>query len=292
MTSKTRRLLPNTFIVGAPKCGTTSMAAYLNAHENVFVSNPKEPHFFNDDMGFRDTHSLDDYKAIFADVGDKHSVVVDASALYLYSKNAIPNILAYNPSARFIVMFRHSVDMAYSMHNNLLSQGQESEKNFEKAWRLMEPRSKGKKIPFGNRDPSLLQYAELCKTGAQIQSLLKHVDRKNVIFVSFEEFVRETEDNYRRVLRFLGLDESQMPDFTVHNPSAVVRSRYLRLTAKYLRSLKSRVPINFDLGLLGAIHKLNRVEKKRPPLDIEFRQELTDFFQDDTDLRSKLIGDH
>ena len=41
---------PDFFIVGAPKCGTTSLAEYLNSNPRVFVTNPKEPFYFCKDF--------------------------------------------------------------------------------------------------------------------------------------------------------------------------------------------------------------------------------------------------
>ena len=38
----------NLFIVGAPKCGTTSLYKYLSEHYEVFMSPVKEPNFFSD----------------------------------------------------------------------------------------------------------------------------------------------------------------------------------------------------------------------------------------------------
>ena len=58
---------PNFFILGAPKCGTTSVAYWLRDHDNVFVSDPKEPHYFNTDSDFHDVFSLDQYEALFDD---------------------------------------------------------------------------------------------------------------------------------------------------------------------------------------------------------------------------------
>ena len=38
---------PNLFVVGAVKAGTTSLWTHLDAHPDVFMSRPKEPHFFS-----------------------------------------------------------------------------------------------------------------------------------------------------------------------------------------------------------------------------------------------------
>ena len=43
-------LKPNFFIIGAPKCGTTSLHNYLKSHSQITMSNPKEPHYFSKDI--------------------------------------------------------------------------------------------------------------------------------------------------------------------------------------------------------------------------------------------------
>ena len=52
---------PNFFILGAPKCGTTSVAAWLSEHQEVYMSPTKEPHFFNTDHK-RFLNSLESYR--------------------------------------------------------------------------------------------------------------------------------------------------------------------------------------------------------------------------------------
>ena len=42
--------IPNLFIIGSPKCGTTSLANWLNNHPQIFMSKRKEPEYFCDDL--------------------------------------------------------------------------------------------------------------------------------------------------------------------------------------------------------------------------------------------------
>ena len=55
-------LKPNFFIIGAPKCGTTSLHNYLKSHSQITMSNPKEPHYFSKDIkngGIRNMRNTD-----------------------------------------------------------------------------------------------------------------------------------------------------------------------------------------------------------------------------------------
>lgn len=56
---------PNFFIIGAPKCGTSTLAWWLSQHPQVWFSPIKEPHFFNDDSAFRQIRTQAAYDRLF-----------------------------------------------------------------------------------------------------------------------------------------------------------------------------------------------------------------------------------
>ena len=75
--TKSPRVHPNFVIAGAPTCGTTSLATYLGAHPNVFMTAPKEPNFFCEDLpNTREIRTADGYRALFDKVRseNKHRV--------------------------------------------------------------------------------------------------------------------------------------------------------------------------------------------------------------------------
>lgn len=56
---------PNLFILGAPKCGTTSLANWLGEHPRVFMSPMKEPYYFNKDHSYSRVENLKSYENLF-----------------------------------------------------------------------------------------------------------------------------------------------------------------------------------------------------------------------------------
>ena len=65
---------PNFVILGAPKCGTTALSEYLRDHPQVFVSRPKEPHYFCDEWDYYyapGERSEEHYLRLFADADDE-----------------------------------------------------------------------------------------------------------------------------------------------------------------------------------------------------------------------------
>ena len=77
---------PSFFIIGAPKCGTTSLYRYLTLHPNIIMSIPKEPHYFSDDINNGRISELEMYLNCFNHVDEKGRIkaIGEASTLYLY----------------------------------------------------------------------------------------------------------------------------------------------------------------------------------------------------------------
>jgi hypothetical protein len=105
--------LPNLFIIGAPKCGTTSMFRWLAAHPAVCASHPKETYFFADrelDYIQVPVHhrkgSLSDYLKLFPDPSPTTRAKMEGSTHYLYSRPALNFIAESVPTAKIIVHIR------------------------------------------------------------------------------------------------------------------------------------------------------------------------------------------
>jgi hypothetical protein len=112
--------IPDFFIVGAFKSGTTALYDYLRLHPQVFMPFHKEPLFFGDDLSRRyGRMTRAQYEALFADAKAGQRVG-EASAWYLYSRSAAREIRGASPQAQIIVMLRNPVDVMYAQHSQLL----------------------------------------------------------------------------------------------------------------------------------------------------------------------------
>jgi sulfotransferase family protein len=80
---------PNLFIVGAPRCGTTSLWSYLKDHPDIFMSAEKELYFFDSDLWAREAWAptLEQYLANFSAATDER-IIGEATPSYLRSKRA------------------------------------------------------------------------------------------------------------------------------------------------------------------------------------------------------------
>ncbi len=285
---------PNFFVIGAPKCGTTALSEYLRTHPQVFFSEPKEPHFFNEDFANRHTTRWEDYLAYFKEAHEAHRAVGEGSVFYLRSQVAVPNILSFAPDARLIVMLRNPLAMAPSLHSQTVLSFGESERDFVKAWQLQERRQRGEAIPALCREPKLLFYGEMCRVGEQLERLYQHVSSGQVKVIFFDDFVADTPAVYRDVLTFLGLEPDQRQHFERFNANKVQRSVLLDTFIEYLARrvmvFKRRFKITARLGVVTKLKALNNVQADRAPLPPDLVAELKDYFRDDVAKLAALTG--
>ena len=153
------------FIVGAPRCGTTTLSALLKQHPSVCFSRPKEPHFFSrHDLRGLDERELEAaasrYVERFFDPRPGARMLAEASPTYLYLPEQMEPILRIWPEARFIITVRNPVDMLPSLHARLLVTGDEVIRDFAKAWAMTGERAAGRQIPRSCIEPRWLRYDE------------------------------------------------------------------------------------------------------------------------------------
>ncbi len=290
---------PNLFIIGAPKSGTSALSAYLREHPDIFFSEPKELYYFNTDFSknFRKYLKEDEYLNVFRGAA-KYKAVGEGSVHYLQSKEAVPNILKFNPDAKFIVMARNPVDSARSMHAHLFHKvAKENVRDFKEAWRLREERHKGKNIPASCPDPKILHYGEMFKLGEQLERLYKHAPKEKVLVIFFDDFKQDTRREYKRVLDFLGVEDDDREEFPVMNKSVSVESdaalKSYR-TIGVLAKIKTALGIRKRFGILRFIQSIIKKfvprKSEKQELDPAFKKELIEYFSADIGKLSELTN--
>ena len=113
--------IPNLFIVGVAKAGTTVLANYLSQHPDIFMSKVKEPDFFsnreiNEAKLYYKTKPLNNegkYLSLFKQVSHE-KWIGEASVSYFFYKACAERIKLYSPESKIILIVRHPIDRAYS----------------------------------------------------------------------------------------------------------------------------------------------------------------------------------
>jgi hypothetical protein len=289
--------IPDFFIVGSAKCGTTALFNYLCQHPSVFMPAMKEPKYFCTDLktvgGVR---TYDDYMALFA-AAPAGCTTGEASTWYVFSKIAIERIMAHNPDAKIIMMLRYPVDAAHSLYMAAWGYKHENIANFEDAWRAQEERQAGRNMPPNWPDPATLQYGAMYRYAPQVRRLMDHVPEKQRRFIIYEEFFSDPRRHYDETLQFLKLAPHSPATFPIVNRAIGPRSAWidgaLRKPPLWLKRLYSPIrPLMHGIGLKPGeiLWALNSVPADKTALRPEFRDELRRYYADDMQELELLLG--
>ena len=273
---------PDFFIVGAPKCGTTSMYHYLRYHDQIFMPDKKEPHYFGKDlikMSDEFIDNEDEYLNLFK-VAKSDQKLGEASTFYLYSKSAYKEIKEYNPDAKIIIMLRNPIDFLHSLHSQLLFSGNEDEPDFEIAMELEEERMKGNKLPKNIDMIDKIYYLEhVRRIPDRVNSYLDTFGNENVAVIILDDLHKNPGQCFIKILKLLHVDTNFTPDFSIQNPAKALRSLWIRnLIKRYhndlgkLRGIFYKKPI----GIIRYFINRNTKLLKRMPVTEVLRNKLID----------------
>lgn len=288
---------PNVFLVGAPKCGTTSLTRYLAPHPQVFICTPRETFHFCTDLDVHPGMRIADRRAyvkLFEPAGDA-GAIIDASVWHLYSTQAAANIHESAPDAKIIIMLRNPVDMMWSLHGWFLYTAAEDILDFREAVAAQDDRRAGRRLPSDPVAPRALQYTDVVTYSPQVQRYLDRFNRDRVKIILFDDLIADTPGVYRSVLEFIGVDPSFEPDFKVHGAAKEIRNpgiKQLLRRHRWLRvSLGRIMPMNMRGRIGRSLAKLRPdTPQREQSMDLALRRQLIEQFHPEIDRLSALIG--
>jgi len=284
--------LPNFFILGAPKCGTTSVANWLADHPQVFMSPVKEPNYFCTDFPRATSSScgnLREYISLFRGGGGS-PIIGEASVWYLFSSIAVLNIEAFRPEPKYLVLLRNPIELAQALHRQLYYTLDEDVQDFESAWSMQAERLIGKHLPPHCRMPQSLQYGAVCSLGTQLKRLLNAVPRHRVKTLILEDIKRDPRQEWLALQDFLGLEDDARQFFPAHNIAKRPRSAALRKARVLVgRKLRDRFGSLGGFGLLRKLDVWNTRPMPQEPLTAAFRLELANFFDEEIGVLESLL---
>ena len=183
-------VIPNLFLIGACRSGTTSLGRFLSGHPQVIWSNPSSNGYFADDIeNYRYIRTEQDYLACYGSALGSTAYAGEGTTWYLYSQTAVRNILEFNPQAKFLAILRNPVEQLPSFHNILLTQGNEDVIDFEQAWNLRTERRANRHIPSKCSDYRFLDYGRTACYGTQVQRVFDLAGQDRVKVLLYEDYV-------------------------------------------------------------------------------------------------------
>jgi hypothetical protein len=293
--------LPDVFIVGAPKCGTSAMHQYLAAHPEIYMAK-KEMHTFGGDLRFGPQfyrRNVQEYLAEFAARnGERRGG--EASVWYLFSSRAAAEIHAFNPEARIIIMLREPADMLHSLYYQFRFDGNEHLPTFEKALAAEPARRAGLGISRQAHFPQGLVYHDTARYTEQVQRYFDVFGRDRVHVIIYDDLVEDVRATYSKTLDFLGVDSTRIEtDFQVINGNKSVKHPALRglLNEPLVRSTAVAIARRLPRPVFAALHDIERLlwtlnsrAEKRPALAPEMRAQLQREFAPEVERLSELLG--
>lgn len=303
------------FIVGAPRCGTTTLAGFLQQHPDVCFSAVKEPHFFSrDEVAALPASELEPlveteyWQRFFGHCEGDPKLYAEGSVTYLYVPERMAPILKLWPEAKFIIALRDPVAMLPSLHARLLVTGDENIRDFPAAWAKIGDRAKGKSVPKSAIDPRWLRYDWAGQLGQNVERFIAAVGRERCHIVLFDDLARDPQGTYQDMCRFLGIEPWAATDFKPQRTNKSIRigwlQRLLKRPPKAVRTALAGEKFHTrekEVGstqgpALSAIFRVrkqllqwNKIPAKRQPLDPAVRQEIIDRLRDDVILLSRTI---
>jgi Sulfotransferase family len=225
--------VPDFFIVGHKKSGTTALHAMLSQHPEVFMPRLKEPHFlatdrkarFANPRGGRLPETLEEYLHLF-DPAAADERAGEASASYLWSQTAAEGIASLAPEARVIAILREPASFLRSQYLQFRRIHFEDQRSMRDAIALDDDRREGRKIPAGCPYPQMLIYSDHVRYAEQLRRYHARFPREQVLVLIYEEFRADNPGTLREVTRFLGIDEEfAFEEVEVNTTSKTMRSQ-------------------------------------------------------------------
>lgn len=205
------RVLPDFLIIGAEKCGTTSLYDALAAHPDVHKARRKEPHFFDYHYARGETW----YRAWFPFVwvrALRHRFVTgEASPDYIFHPHAARRAHRLLPRAKLIAILRDPALRAFSHYQQQVRKGRET-LSFEEAI-AREPERVDEGFARMQCDETLavesvtrFSYLARGRYAEQLERWLAHYPRESLLVLRSEDLLAEPAGTVRRALEFLGLN--------------------------------------------------------------------------------------
>ena len=247
---------PSFFLIGAPKCATTSWAKYLSSHSQISISDPKEPHYFCNDLRSRFHPRIsnnDEYEELFA-VSPMTRVAGEATPLYLYSDEAISRIRAYASEAKVIILLRRQPEFVWSLHQQFLYRRIEQIEDPLSAWRLSSDRDFSE-YQEPELAAKLLDYRTMAHFEPRILRVLEVFPPSHVLVSWLEDWKHDPSGLWSKICAFIGVDHEAPPDFGRENEAK--HHRY-----SWLSQFTNRPPPVL-LGVARVIRKLLHLRRLR-----------------------------
>jgi hypothetical protein len=278
--------LPNTIIVGAPKCGTTTLHYVLDQHPEIYMSKIKEPGFFwayNDDnelqgpsailLRHRIIKDLETYEDLFKDVTNE-KIIGESSASYMFHPRSPKLIYQFLPTAKLLFILRQPADRAFSSFTQYERDGVEPCSNFSDAV-IQERNGLRNHWTFGLH----LKYGFYFQA---IQRYLEFFPREQIFISLYDDLKSDPSTMFQEIYQFLGVNSTYKPDFSQrHNVSGIIQNPLLRFFWTNTNKLRAFIRPITNQEMRHKFSEWVFRTTKKPEFSSDLRSELTQYYLED-----------
>jgi hypothetical protein len=297
--------MPDFFIAGHAKCGTTALYFLLNSHPRTHMP-VKEPRFFAPDLRsprWRPRSSLrlhpttlDGYLSLFAGAREDQ-LVGEASSSYLRSEVAAELIATVAPEAKVIAILREPVRFLQSFHLQSVRNYDETETDFRRAIELEPARREGRHLPRFSQEPKSVFYSDHVRYAEQIRRFHERLGHEQVKVLIYEDFRADNQATIHDVQRFLDLEEREAIPRAEVTPLRPVRFQSLDQLSRGWHLMRSNgvIPGRRQGRRPGAPGLARRTWERvlyteARPLEESFVRELRRSFKPQVEAASEYLG--
>lgn len=266
-------------MVGAAKAGTTWLYHCFKEHPDIFVSTPKELHFFSRDGNY--ARGYDWYYSFFKEQNTSQTAVGEVCPSYHYAPEVPQRIYQWNPNSKLIFIIRNPIKRAYSAYCMKVDHGTASQ-NISQELSLSS------------------HYVQRSLYYQQVRGYLDYFPQDQFKILVFDDLKKNPQDFIKDAYNFLGVNQDFTPATLYRSENArkppprhmniygPLRSAYMSLVHRnpevevFVHKLKRQGHLNFFYTLMRG--------GEYPKLTAEAQRTLADFFHEDVMQLSNLLN--
>ena len=257
--SSSFRVLPECFVIGVVRSGTTSLYHYLSQHPSIAPAAYDELGYFDDNYHL----GVNWYKSLFPTKFTRNKIIkkhgkfltYDVTPFYIYNPLVAKRIFESFPKAKIISNLRNPIDRAYSNYNDALEMGDIKIPFDEVVQIAMDEIDKNKsKI---NNEAYIVDtfYENILARGFyadQLKIWFKKFQKNQLLMVQSEDLAQKTDQILTKIFEFLDLPYFKIKDLTKQNKreyppmKAETRKLLIEFYRPYNEKLYNLINQHFD----------------------------------------------
>lgn len=266
-------MFPNFIIIGAMKCGTSSLYHYLKLHPQVGMSKIKEVDFFVKENNY--DYGVGWYQSQFKEGFDVYGEASPNYSKAHYFEGVARRMHDLLPDVKLIYLVRDPIERIISHYTHNYSEGREH-RPIEKALQKLEDN----------------HYVMCSKYYWQLEHYLEFFSKDQILVVPSSRLMDERRMALQEVFEFIGVDTSYYTEEyeqQVHKTSQKRRKGRMSrivLESPFIKTVKKYIPD----AVKDPIKQATRPKVHKPELSNSLRQRVINYLRADIDRLRSFTG--